>query len=351
MCFLHVNMSGGGIGVYGQALQADLESEFPSKIHGVVSARKVGALYFPFLVVKLFAKVKRKGAVAILDSCGKCSPLAALAARIAAYMAGIKYWCVIHDPMPHQGMGYSSLKEKISKFIEDSCDVAIVHGQCSRDQVLMSFPGKRVVIMPHPNLRNLVTPCDRKARLHPGSLTVLFFGALRPNKGVEMLIPYFRTLKERYPEARMVVAGSASLAPELMNSSWPKKLSNILSELSQEEGVELLNEYIPDEAVDMIVGGADIIILPYKDATQSGVLSLSVTKGLPVVATSVGDMGQVVIENKLGVTTGYDPGELVFATEKVLDEYDSYIRNVISYRKKVDEHKEMKVALQGLLDD
>lgn len=118
---------------------------------------------------------------------------------------------------------------------------------------------------------------------------LLFFGFVKPYKGLELLLQALTV----FVEARLIVAGKVSSACEYLRGQ-----ANILG-LSNR--VYWLDRYIPEDKVSEIFALADVIALPYRSGTQSGVASLALAFNVPVVATDVGGLSES-IDN---ASTGY----------------------------------------------
>ena len=108
---------------------------------------------------------------------------------------------------------------------------------------------------------------------------ILFFGALRTNKGVGLLPAIARRLLEVDPAARLVVAGSRDVAASLRKGSWPGQLDAILDELSKLPNCELHIRFIPDAEVAPLFRRATVVLLPYLEASQSAVAMIGMALG------------------------------------------------------------------------
>jgi glycosyltransferase involved in cell wall biosynthesis len=119
--------------------------------------------------------------------------------------------------------------------------------------------------------------------------SILFFGELRPGKGLEMLVAIAEAVRRHRPKVRFVVAGSSHVS-RYASSEWRQRLENILKEMRACSHFEVRDEYIPDEEVAGYFWRAGMVILPYADANQSGVLMTAMALDCPVIAAPVGDL-------------------------------------------------------------
>lgn len=141
--------------------------------------------------------------------------------------------------------------------------------------------------------------------------TILFFGNIAPYKGLEFLIAAFQSLA-RCDDYRLIVAGR----PKNCEKYW--KVMQKAIEIAVQEGRALLRaDFIPDEETEVYFKAADVLVLPYRQIYQSGVLFLGYSFGLPVLAADVGSLKDEVVEGKTGfVFKPEDPVDLAKAIER-----------------------------------
>jgi glycosyltransferase involved in cell wall biosynthesis len=119
---------------------------------------------------------------------------------------------------------------------------------------------------------------------------VLFFGYVRAYKGLDTLLSAWPAVRARRP-ATLVVAG------EFYEDEAPyRKLAEAAG-----DSVRLLSRYIPDAEVEALFKAADVVVLPYRSATQSGVTHVAYALGLPVITTDVGGLAETVIPGDTGL--------------------------------------------------
>lgn len=120
--------------------------------------------------------------------------------------------------------------------------------------------------------------------------TLLFFGLIRSYKGLDLLISAMNLLDDSY---QLVIAG------ECYGSFSSYQQLICLSKNS--ENIKVFEHYIPDEMVSSLFSASDVLVLPYRSATQSGVVAVAYQMETPMVATDVGALGSAVRESKTGV--------------------------------------------------
>ncbi|MCR5049636.1 MAG: glycosyltransferase [Paludibacteraceae bacterium] len=121
---------------------------------------------------------------------------------------------------------------------------------------------------------------------------MLFFGLVRAYKGLDMLIDAFGKIKDRLPQLQLIIAGEFYENEEKYHDQIQ---ANGLS-----DRVILRNDFIPDEDLRKYFGAADLIVQPYKTATQSGVTQVAFHFEKPMLVTNVGGLGEIVHDHKMG---------------------------------------------------
>ncbi len=183
------------------------------------------------------------------------------------------------------------------------CDHIFVHTEKMRIELCREFGvnEESVTVIRHP-INNLLpdtglTPPEAKRRLgvKEDERTILFFGKIRPYKGIEHLLEAFELLLDRESrDYRLIIAG----APD--DEAYAREIEQTINQRFARGRVSFILEFIPDEKMELYFKGADVLVLPYREIFQSGVLLLAYTFGLPVVATDVGSFREDIIEGRTG---------------------------------------------------
>jgi glycosyltransferase involved in cell wall biosynthesis len=124
------------------------------------------------------------------------------------------------------------------------------------------------------------------------SLVLLFFGYVRKYKGLDILIESFPKILSTNPKAKLLIVG------EFYDD--PKEYFDLIKKLKIEEQVKVINQFVPNEDVAKYYQAADVVILPYRSATQSGILNVAHGFYKPVIVTDVGGLAEFVDEGKTG---------------------------------------------------
>jgi glycosyltransferase involved in cell wall biosynthesis len=236
--------------------------------------------------------------------------LGSIARALAARGVPVAYLC--HNVAPHES---SRLTRVLSRWAFAPARAFVVHAsELARPLAELAPAGARIRASPHPLYDQFgpPPPADRaRAALGITSERVLlFFGLVRAYKGVTTLLHAFAALAAADPGVTLVVAGEC-YEPEAGYRS-------LVSELGLEARVRFENRFIPNEEVATYFAAADVVVLPYLAASQSGVIPIAYAMDRPVVATRVGGLPEVVFEDETGylVPPG-DPAALAAAVTRV----------------------------------
>jgi D-inositol-3-phosphate glycosyltransferase len=135
---------------------------------------------------------------------------------------------------------------------------------------------------------------------------ILFFGLIRKYKGLDLLIEAFSLLKAN-PHNKLLIAG------EFYEDKQP--YLDLISKHKLEEQIILLNQFIPNDDVKYYFSAADIVALPYRSATQSGVTQVSFHFEVPTLVTNVGGLGEIIPHNVAGYVVEPNPQAIASSLE------------------------------------
>jgi glycosyltransferase involved in cell wall biosynthesis len=213
----------------------------------------------------------------------------------------------VHDVVPHVPRLGTRAEHRTLARVYSRADALVVHHHDLTDRLMRDFglPRDRIHEVPHQVFPVGEAP-DQPTASTP---TVLFFGALRPNKGLQVLDQAMKLLARE--DIRLVIAGRGD--PEL------HALANELAR--RDERVHLELGFATLERKRQLFGEASIVVMPYTAfASQSGVLHDAYGHGRPVVVTDVGALGDTVRDDGTGlVVPPHDPTSLAAAITASFD--------------------------------
>jgi glycosyltransferase involved in cell wall biosynthesis len=192
----------------------------------------------------------------------------------------------IHDPVLVKGN--KNYKLAIPQWITlRQVDHLIALTEHTKTQLDKKTPWTNISVVPHGefsmyNDGNVTEDLEKYQ-----SKTILFFGQIKEYKGFDRLLESFKEIKRRVPKATLVVAGQGDI-------------DVYQDEISSLKGLEIYNEWISDEEVSSFFNEASLTVLPYRFASQSGIIPLSYAHATPVVATDVGGVSDQVVDGETG---------------------------------------------------
>jgi glycosyltransferase involved in cell wall biosynthesis len=203
------------------------------------------------------------------------------------YLSRYPLVCTIHDVHPHAG------SRKFDQIIGQKCivrysDYVIVHGESAKRELLMKYPNLegRCKVIPHGDYSFFL---QYKTDVKTEKDTVLFFGRIEDYKGLEYLIDAIHIVSETIPGIRLIIAGQGDLSKYEYSI---RKNINLF---------EIHNEYILDSEVAKFFQRASLVVLPYIEGTQTGIIPIAYAFKKPVIVTDIGCIPEVVEKEKTGL--------------------------------------------------
>lgn len=135
------------------------------------------------------------------------------------------------------------------------------------------------------------------------SLVLLFFGYIKKYKGLDILIEAFPKILSENSDARLLIVG------EFYDN--PKEYFDLIKKLGIDDKVKVINQFVPNEDVAKYYQISDVVILPYRSATQSGILNVAYGFYKPVIVTNVGGLAEFVDEEKTGFVVKPDSPDAI----------------------------------------
>lgn len=236
----------------------------------------------------------------------------------AAVSSLLRWWrpmarqiCICHNVLPHESHWYDDVALNLAVGRSDGF---IVHSEADGQVLSEILPERRWATAPIPTYASLARPAAQETLGLPDDRPVLLFcGLIREYKGLSVLLEALpKVLRER--PVHLAIVG------EFWGNSKHTYEAQI-AELGIEAAVSLRDEYVPDELLTAYVQQADLVVLPYRSATQSAVIQLAFGQGTPVITTNVGGLPEAVADGQTGlIVPPNNPGALAAAILRFLDE-------------------------------
>lgn len=241
-----------------------------------------------------------------------------------------KVVAIVDNIIPHEKrVGDKSF----TRYFTKSVDGFITMSKSVLNDLNLFSPDAPKAFNPHPLYDNFGTPFEREIALEKLNLDnkyryLLFFGFIRDYKGLDLLLEAFAGKELRKYPVKLIVAGEFYTSPE--------KYMKIIEQNNLAGHLELRTDFIADNEVALYFSAADIIVQPYKSATQSGVTQIGYHFNKPMLVTDVGGLSEIIPDGKVGYVVKPEPK---YITEALVDFFehskkDYFEKNVIREKKK-----------------
>jgi len=248
----------------------------------------------------------------------------------------------LHDAEPHPGDRYP-LRAKAMEWQVNTSDALIVMSDHVTETAhsLYHYPRERIFKIPHGRFD--FSGAENHARAFPEArpFRLLFLGRITAYKGLPLLLNAYRTLMTSQRAFTLTIAGSGDLGEA---RDMIECLPNI----------ELKNEWLSDEMIARCLENADAVVLPYIEASQSGIAATAFSAGLPVIATPVGGLTEQIEDGVTGLIAKHVSADalsdsmLEMATTPAL--YESLSRAALHHAATTLDWKTIGATLGGALD-
>jgi glycosyltransferase involved in cell wall biosynthesis len=213
------------------------------------------------------------------------TPLQAPAYRVLLAAARRPAVAIVHNPLPHERR---PLDVPLIRWVLRHTSGTLVHATTSRAELAWLAPGLPAVYVPMPTMLPLAPTRLPPAPPH----RLLFFGFVRPYKGLDVALEAMGELLAHGLAVRLTVAG------EFWGPVAPWQHAVAASGLAGH--VDLRPGYLSDAQVAALLAAHHLVVAPYRSATQSGIVPVAYAAGRPVAATTVGGLAEQVLDGETG---------------------------------------------------
>lgn len=221
-----------------------------------------------------------------------------------------KVICIADNVIPHEKRPGD---KPFTRYFLKACDGFITMSEKVLRDLRTFTTSKQAVLVQHPLYDNFGPIVSKQtAREHLGisqtGKVILFFGFIRKYKGLDILLRAIRQLQSDMSGFKLLVAG------EFYEDE--KGYQELIDELGIRDLLILKTNFIADSEVKYYLCAADVLVQPYKNATQSGVTPLAYHFERPMIVTNVGGLPALVPHGKSGLVCEPDPGSIAHAIKE-----------------------------------
>lgn len=252
------------------------------------------------------------------------APSLAVVARLVRRWSAARVVFVCHNVTPHDAGG--PWDAALTRLALSGGDAYVVHSASDERALRALLPEQAAApgavvrgILPVHAITDATDPAAARSSLGIAAdrRLVLFFGFVRPYKGLDVLVDAMPRVSARVPEVHALVAGEFWRSP----GDYLRRARR----LGVADRITIREGYVPNEDVGRLFSAAELVVMPYREATQSGVVTLATAFGLPIVGTDVGGLPEVILHERTGlIVPPNDPEALADAIVRCLTDEALY---------------------------
>ena len=220
-----------------------------------------------------------------------------------------------------------------AKYVFNSCDSFLAFSNIVKDDLKALVKNKKIIVSPLPLFNNFGKKASKqlaikKLNLDKKQRHLLFFGFIRKYKGLDILLDAMADSRIRKLNIKLLVVG------EFFGSK--EEYFEQVDKLGLKENVVFRSEYVPGEEVKYYFCASDMVVQPYRDASQSAVTPVAYHFERPTLVTDVGGLAETVPDGVVGYVT--KPNSKAIA-DAIVDFYSKnkekkFVKGIISEKRK-----------------
>ena len=222
------------------------------------------------------------------------APAFGVTARVAKRKSGCRVLFICDNVIPHE---HTPIDKALTSFLFKTGDFFIVQSKSVEKDLLSMVENPKYKFVFHPVYEIFGKSIERlEARKRIGigenEKVVLFFGYIRKYKGLHVLLDAMAEVVKRI-NVKLLIVG------EFYDDE--KGYHQQIAKLNLTDNVMVVSDYVPNDEVVKYFSASDVVVLPYIDATQSGITQIAYNFNKPVITTNVGGLAEVVVDGKTGI--------------------------------------------------
>lgn len=229
-----------------------------------------------------------------------------------------KIICIADNISPHEKRPGD---ENFTRYFVKSCHAFITMSEKVMNDLRKVEKNKPALQVNHPlydNFGDIVSKAEARQKINipADEKVLLFFGFIRRYKGLDILLDAMSDARIRRSKIKLLIAG------EFYEDE--KSYKEQIQKLGIEDQLILRTDFIPDNEVRYYLSAADVVVQPYRSATQSGVTPLAYHFDKPMVVTNVGSLPSLVPHEKVGLVTEPQPQAIADAILRFFELGEEY---------------------------
>ena len=232
---------------------------------------------------------------------------------------------LVHNAIPHEPKFFD---KPLAKLLFNRSKGFVVMSDIVRSDLTSMVPESSFCARPHPLYDHFGERIDtelarKQLKLCPDKKTLLFFGLIRDYKGLDLLIDAMSVLDDSF---QLLIAGECYGSFE--------KYEKQIADSPAKDRIVAMNRYVEDSLVPVLFSATDLLILPYKSATQSGVIPVAYHFEVPIVATDVGGLRETIEQPGTGIVCKPESESIASAVEQIFSiGKEQFVENIRKEKK------------------
>ncbi len=215
---------------------------------------------------------------------------------------------ICHNILPHEAQWWDVV---LAKLVLPLPAHHLVHSTCDKERLLILVPKASITVAPFPSYEGVIPrrytrdEARRELGLNPEDTVLLFFGFVRPYKGLMYLLEAVDKIRQHTPVHLLIVG-----------EFWEDKQKYLqrIGELNLNTCVTIIDRYVPNEEIGKYFGAANVLVLPYVQASQSAVVQLAWETETPIIACNAGGLSESIIDGVNGLLVRPQDSESLAST-------------------------------------
>lgn len=246
----------------------------------------------------------------------------------ASKLAGVKTIYVVHEPKPHPGEPFfiGMVLRMTLKTLITGADHLVALTRHVKDFLKEQYKirDSNITVIPHGIFSYYEASAPKKLPEN-GSVNILFFGTITYYKGLDILLKAYSQLEKKYDFVQLEVWGSGDI-------------SDYQSLIDDLDNIRIENRWIDESEIEYIFKNSHICVLPYRDASQSGIVGVACRAAMPIVACPADGLKEQLEGTSALFSEDFRPASLADAIEKLITQpkfYSDTSKNILHYSKEL----------------
>ena len=256
--------------------------------------------------------------------------------RIRKHLKNVKVICICDNIIPHEKHFYDSyLISKLFRHV----DGFIVMSEKVEEELAESVENPVYKKLFHPVITEAKIHSKEESRLKLGlskKHIIMFFGLVRSYKGLDVLIKANKYLKNKMRDYQIVICGES-----YGNDGY---YLDLIKDNCDNMEIKWINKFIPSDEVGTYFSASDVVVLPYKNASQSGIIPLAYSYQRPVIASDIKGIREMVIDGQTGIL--FEKNDSKLLSQKI----EQFFHHKIDYKSNIYDFR-AKFSWDGFVDE